>query len=43
MLYHVRMDVHLPHDLPGDTRNQIVRQERDYAQQLQREGKWIHL
>ncbi|MBA74112.1 MAG: hypothetical protein CMO30_02325 [Tistrella sp.] len=43
MLYLVRMDVHLPHDLPGDTREQIVRQERDYAQQLQREGKWIHL
>jgi len=43
MLYHVRMDVHLPHDLPPGTRDQIVRQERDYAQQLQREGKWIHL
>ena len=43
MLYLVRMDVHLPHDLPGDTREQIVRQEKDYAQQLQREGKWIHL
>lgn len=43
MLYHVRMDVRLPHDLPADTRDQIVRQEKDYAQQQQREGKWIHL
>jgi muconolactone D-isomerase len=43
MLYHVRMDVHLPHDLTPETREQIVREEKDYAQALQREGRWIHL
>lgn len=43
MLYHVRMDVRLPHDLPADTRAEIVRQERDYAERLQREGRWLHL
>lgn len=43
MLYHVRMDVHLPHGLTPESREQIVREEKDYAQALQREGKWIHL
>ncbi|MEO2108484.1 MAG: muconolactone Delta-isomerase [Actinomycetota bacterium] len=43
MRYHVRMDVTFPHDLDPATRAEIVGKERDYAQQLQREGKWIHL
>jgi muconolactone D-isomerase len=43
MLYHVRMNVHLPHDLAPDTRAEIVGRERAYAQQLQRDGKWLHL
>lgn len=43
MLYHVRMDVHLPHDLDPDVRDEIVGRERDYCQQLQRAGKWPHL
>ncbi len=43
MLYHVRMDVRLPHDLDPETRVEIVSRERAYAQQLQREKKWIHL
>ncbi len=43
MLYHVRMDVHLPHDLPAEVQERIVRQEKDYSQTLQREGKWVHL
>lgn len=43
MLYHVRMDVHLPRDLSPDVRAEIVGRERAYSQQLQREGKWVHL
>lgn len=43
MLYHVRMDVHLPHDLDPQTRDEIVGRERAYSQQLQREGTWLHL
>ncbi|MFG1921858.1 muconolactone Delta-isomerase [Cryptosporangium sp. NPDC048952] len=43
MLFHVRMDVRLPHDLdPGD-RAGIVAREKEYSQGLQRAGKWPHL
>lgn len=43
MLYHVRMDVHLPYDLAPEVRAEIVGRERSYSQQLQRDGKWVHL
>ncbi|MFI6772199.1 muconolactone Delta-isomerase [Nocardia sp. NPDC050412] len=43
MLFHVRMDVHLPHDLPADSRAEIVAREKAYSQQLQRAGKWPQL
>lgn len=43
MLFHVRMDVHLPHDLPSDTRADIVSREKEYSHELQRAGKWPHL
>ena len=43
MLFHVRMDVRLPHDLDADARADIVARERAYAQDLQRTGKWPHL
>jgi muconolactone D-isomerase len=43
MLFHVRMDVHLPHDLDPATRTEIVAREKQYSQNLQREGKWPHL
>jgi muconolactone D-isomerase len=43
MLFHVRMDVHLPHDLDPDTRAQLVAREKAYSQQLQRAGKWPHI
>ena len=43
MLYHVRMDVHLPHDLDPQTRADIVAREKDYCQKLQRAGKWPHI
>ncbi|WP_433566692.1 muconolactone Delta-isomerase [Nocardia sp. CA-151230] len=43
MLFHVRMDVHLPHDLPSDARAEIVAHEKEYSQRLQRAGKWPQL
>ena len=43
MLYHVRMDVSLPADMPEAEANKLKADERDYAQRLQREGKWVEL
>lgn len=43
MLYQVRMDVHLPHDLPDDAVAEILARERAYSQDLQRSGKWRHI
>jgi muconolactone D-isomerase len=43
MLFHVRMDVRLPHDMPADKATDLKKTERERAQALQREGKWRHL
>ncbi|MBX7430709.1 muconolactone Delta-isomerase [Mycobacterium sp. Y57] len=43
MLFHVRMDVHLPHDLDPQQRAEIVEREKNYSQELQRVGKWPHI
>lgn len=43
MLFHVRMDVHIPHELDPDTRAELVAQEKAYSQRLQRSGKWLHI
>lgn len=43
MLYLVRMDVHLPHDMPPAQAEEIKAHEKAYSQQLQREGKWQQL
>ncbi|WP_406234556.1 muconolactone Delta-isomerase [Isoptericola jiangsuensis] len=43
MLFHVRMDVHLPLDMPQDVAADIKAREKAYFQQLQREGKWRHI
>lgn len=43
MLFHVRMDVHIPLDLDPDVRADVVARERVYSQELQRSGKWRHL
>ena len=43
MLYHVRMDVSLPPDMPEAEAEKLKADERDYAQRLQREGKWVEL
>jgi muconolactone D-isomerase len=43
MLFHVRMDVRIPHDLDPATRAEIVAREKEYSQELQRAGKWPHI
>ena len=43
MLFHVRMDVRLPHDLELATRAEILAREKEYSQRLQRAGKWPHI
>lgn len=43
MLYLVRMDVKLPHDLPLEQANEIRAREKAYSQKLQRDGRWRHL
>lgn len=42
-LFHVRMDVDIPRDLDAEVRQDTVAREKELAQQLQRDGKWIHL
>jgi muconolactone D-isomerase len=43
MLFHVRMDVHLPVDMPAEVANEIKTREKAYSQELQRSGKWRHI
>ncbi len=43
MLFHVRMDVQIPHDLDPDVRAETVAREKAYSQELQRKGTWPHI
>lgn len=43
MLFLVRMDVSLPHDMAPAVADDIKSREKAYAQDLQRSGKWVHL
>jgi muconolactone D-isomerase len=43
MLFHVRMDVAIPRDLDPDTRADLVAREKAYSQDLQKQGRWLHL
>ena len=43
MLFHVRMDVSLPHDMDPNRRAELVRAEKDRALELQKMGVWPHL
>lgn len=43
MLYLVRMDVKIPHDLPASQVDEIKTREKTYSQDLQRDGRWPHL
>lgn len=41
MLFHVRMDVHIPLDMPADKANEIKAVEKAYSQDLQRQGNGV--
>ncbi|MDI2030225.1 muconolactone Delta-isomerase [Saccharopolyspora sp. TS4A08] len=43
MLFHVHMDVAIPHDLAPDRRAALVAEEKARALELQRSGVWPHL
>lgn len=43
MLFMVRMDVHVPHDLDPVGFEALKTEEKARAQDLQRSGKWRHL
>ncbi|MFC4166472.1 muconolactone Delta-isomerase [Teichococcus aestuarii] len=43
MLFHVQMEVRLPHDMPAAQADDIKAREKAVAQDLQRQGKWPHL
>jgi len=43
MLFHVRMDVNIPADMPANVANEIKAREKEYSQELQRSGKWRHI
>jgi muconolactone D-isomerase len=43
MLFHIRMDVKIPHDLDPTVRDDLLAREKAYAQELQRAGTWRHL
>jgi len=40
MLFLVRMDVKIPHDLPAAQVDAIKAREKTYSQDLQRDGRW---
>jgi len=43
MLFHVEMNVRLPHDFPAEKAEALKQTERARAQELQRAGIWRHL
>ncbi|TKC85912.1 muconolactone Delta-isomerase [Trinickia terrae] len=43
MLFHVKMVVKLPPDLPAETAQRLIADEKAMAQRLQQEGVWRHL
>jgi len=43
MLFLVRMDVKIPHDLPTAQADEVKAREKAYAQALQQDGRWRHL
>ena len=43
MLYLVRMDVKIPDSLPKSEVEKVKLTEKEYSQNLQRAGKWLHL
>ncbi len=43
MLFAVRMDVEIPHDIDPGERADTLAREKAYSHRLQRAGKWLHI
>ena len=43
MLFHVRMDVSVPHDMDPGARADLLARENARAEEIQRSGKWPQL
>jgi muconolactone D-isomerase len=43
MLFHVTMAVSIPHRIEPEKMNDLASREHERAQELQRQGKWLHL
>lgn len=43
MLFKVEMTIAIPDSLPAERVTELKAQEKAYAQQLQRSGKWCHV
>jgi muconolactone D-isomerase len=43
MLFHVHIDVRVPHDLDTGALKKLQEQEHERAKELQLQGKWTHL
>ncbi|MGD9985577.1 muconolactone Delta-isomerase [Pseudonocardia sp.] len=43
MLFHVTMDVEVPRDLDPGVRADLVAREKAYCQDLQEQGRWVHI
>ena len=43
MLYHMRMDVHPPRGIDPGVFDRLRAEEKARAEDLQRQGKWVHL
>ena len=43
MLFHARMDVHLPPDMDPEIAAELKAREKTYSQALQHSGKWRHI
>ena len=43
MLFHVRMDVNIPLTMPQQQADELKKNEKELALQLQNSGKWRHL
>lgn len=43
MLFAVKMDVDLPVEMDPEVKADTLAREKDYSQQLQRDGEWVHI
>lgn len=43
MLFHVKMTVNIPSTVKVEVAEELKKNEREFSQKLQREGKWKHI